>query len=748
MKRARAEGHGHGECRGPLSLEGLFDWPDFAVSRVLERAASLGLGDRFHEELVSLFGNVVVSTNYSGMGCAEMALPMLASALQRHGIPSAFHAHSACDNNTTCQALLLQRPEDQHVFADILDRIPREQRTRLLHLAEQGRALLERRCRDDLAAGGGLGHRAFRKQQIKRLGGKCCRAVCEELRRCGFGAALRNGVWCIRHKRNCCPVVTGSISSSASASASGGDVCGERAMPTPGAEAAVPPAAVLASLGDGAHDHIAVAAAPPAVPANLRACSAAANSVDDNAAAASAGHLPPTCKGDSEGGGAALSESSAAASPAGRHRVPREAAPAGPRASEDQDPRASEAYTEFPHGLRVEIAGSTCVSWSAMGSGLEWLHDSALPCLVWIHWIAFSLPHIFVHECTTHFDESVLRDVLSAAYVVTSFHTSPVDLGIPSRRSRKYTWAVRRDLFDTARGVAGGGGAPQLWHAPRPRPTPPSRAEYLALFQRPLEVDASVYFVASETLLRSAAEKMASARFLPTPDPELPVRWPSLLPAAQRVRLEGYRARLRGQHLLARVGERGDRGEGEGTATSSAIANLMQNPGMFGTVLAVAPALLKASYLYSLHLERPLLATEHSLVQGIPLAECLPPDSPARAFAPWTAPVHTFLSETEMRHLTGNGMHLSQVGVALLHALAFVAMERAASAIESGAGMGGGRVADAGAPSSTEGGAPAGSGGGAPCLKVRAGAVRSTSGENSQDAGTAACSVRHSPPNS
>ncbi len=344
-------------------------------------------------------------------------------------------------------------------------------------------------------------------------------------------------------------------------------------------------------------------------------------------------------------------------------------------AAEAPDRFAAEggAWSEFPHGLRVEIAGSTCVAWSIMGKGLGWLHDSGLPCLVWLHWVARTLPHIFIHECTAHFDADMLHEVLggsSGAYLVTSFETSPVDFGIPSQRSRQYTWGVRRDMLERS-----GGGAPCVHRtttAGSATATPaaarlPGRADFLSLFGRTLEVDASVYCAAPEAVMHHAARRLAAGRYLGVPEAGR-IDWKALLPAAERVRLAKYREMLH---------ERGPRPllTPNGSIATSAIANLQQTPGVFGLTARVAPALLRASKLYNLQLERPLLPVEHFLVQGIPLQECLPAGMRGTV-CPWAKPTHASLSDTEMRRLTGSGMHLSQVGVALLHSLSFLAMER------------------------------------------------------------------------
>ncbi len=603
--------------RGPLSLEEVFDWAQVAVSEVLRRADQDGVADAFRSELAALTQHVVVSTSYSGMGCAEMALPMLQSALGKHGIASEFHVHSACDSTALCQSLLVQHEDQGHVFADILDLIPTTLRTQLLELAARGRALLEKRCVEKSAsstggprsgaaadASGDVGE--YRRQQVRRLGRKYCMAVCKELRKCNFRGVAIDGAWCVKHQRQCCRLV-----------------CSwhHREAAAPSQEGSVGPAAPSGSSTAGA------AAAPPLAAKGLAALSEFPHPSGSSTAAAAA--APPLAA------------------------------------------KGLVAPSEFPHGVRVEIAGSTCVAWSAMGAGLGWLHDSGLPCLVWLHWVAHTLPHVFIHECTAHFDEELLHEVLggaSGAYLVTSFQHSPVDLGIPSQRIRKYTWGVRRDVVDSS-----GGGAPCLSKmtmvgtATRTPPVLPGRAEFLSLFGRTLELDASVYLAAPAPVIQDVASKLARERYLQVPALGATIPWKPLLSLAHRVRLAKYKEMLQEHKELLTP---------SGDVATSAIVNLHQTPGVFGITARTAPALLKASRLYSLQLDRPLLAVEHFLVQGIPLRECLPAGM-ACAVSPWAQPAQAFLSDGEIRRLTGNGMHLSQVGTTLLHSLTFLAMERA-----------------------------------------------------------------------
>jgi hypothetical protein len=50
--------------------------------------------------------------------------------------------------------------------------------------------------------------------------------------------------------------------------------------------------------------------------------------------------------------------------------------------------------------VHVAVAGTTCTSWSSMGSKIRWLASSALPFVVWAFETLAWGPHCIIHECT------------------------------------------------------------------------------------------------------------------------------------------------------------------------------------------------------------------------------------------------------------------------------------------------------------------------------------------------------------
>ena len=163
--------------------------------------------------------------------------------------------------------------------------------------------------------------------------------------------------------------------------------------------------------------------------------------------------------------------------------------------------------------LWVEVAGTTCCPWSAMGAGLEWLDKATAPCLAWAFSLLYYLPDIILHECTPRFSEGTLIEILGhvedaghsvharptpegqeLAYRMESEVFSPVDLGVPTQRKRKYS------AFFLA-----------------PFTQPPSQP-FLDQYSRALTLDSSIYLVATEKQIKEEHEAMAA---MASVDPDL-----------------------------------------------------------------------------------------------------------------------------------------------------------------------------------------------------------------------------------
>ncbi len=546
---------------GPRSLTEVLAWATHAVARVREE---MGM------ELVHNLGamEVVLTTSYSGMGCAETAMSMLQVALQHGGgAPAAnITCFSACDLNETCRQLLLAHTgplAPQHVFRNVLDRAPSAVVESLERKGERLRDLL--RLRLSAARDRGMDAKALRHckdAQVAKMSARYLQVAIEALEAC-FPFDSDAALWCEKCNGHC------------------------------------------------------------------RVC-------------------PPTIT-----------------------------AAAAPR-------------------LHIEVAGTTCVAWSSMGAKLHWLDASALPCLVWMFSMLSAAPSIIVHECVVGFDDVALKRVLGRRYCLVPCVFSPSDLGIPTARRRKYTLCIRTDLLRSqlcravalaqapapaaaaetvqkkARGTmqlssSGPGPGPgplplaTVAEAEPPGigtlqaeveteaeplgtvtpgaatavllPVPFTASAFASFFFRALEVDASVYFVASAAEVQEECRRTALERGL---EPNYPWDTISVLTPSQRQHLRAYESEELSCSMHPSFNRR---------SRCCQIVDLVQSPYHCGQQLAAriqshrlqpVPALLRGSLMYSMQHQRCLTPHEHLLVQGFPVPG-LAPDTASHFFWPYMA---------------------------------------------------------------------------------------------------------------
>ena len=150
--------------------------------------------------------------------------------------------------------------------------------------------------------------------------------------------------------------------------------------------------------------------------------------------------------------------------------------------------------------LWLETAGATCLAWTTIGDGSQWLHESTLPCLVWAFSMRFAEPDGILHECTPAFDSGTLTQTLNSCSKSKPRHRYPVGrrlsspiykeeshiicltvLGIPSKRARRYTIYGLKGVVDF--GTVG---------------TEPAQ-----VFARPCGVDLRVYLCATAEMVQA-----------------------------------------------------------------------------------------------------------------------------------------------------------------------------------------------------------------------------------------------------
>ena len=316
--------------------------------------------------------------------------------------------------------------------------------------------------------------------------------------------------------------------------------------------------------------------------------------------------------------------------------------------------------------LHVEIAGTTCVAWSSMGAGWGWLDKSALPCMVWTFWVLAVEPDVVLHECTPRFQHQQLADILGGKFWCESVVTSPEDWGVPSKRPRRYTMLLHRKwqlpaatTSTEAEPRASASSAP-----PAPQPCPMTgRASafqftlgcFQELFFARRLADCDVYLVASPEQVKAYNESRALRRAYSCPVDQLDFP-EDAIPTSARVHLKAY-------DELAR-----------GSAETCDLVCLLQSPYHISPGnRQVAPALLKGSLLFSVSRRRLMLPSETMLLQGFPVPSLLPNDSKLASLYPFQEPLEEMLAERAVRSLSGNGMHLCQVGCMFLIAMGMAA---------------------------------------------------------------------------
>lgn len=195
-------------------------------------------------------------------------------------------------------------------------------------------------------------------------------------------------------------------------------------------------------------------------------------------------------------------------------------------------------FQEVGQRLLIEIAGTTCVAWSSMSASASgWLHNSSIDFFAWARMVQCIEPHMVIHECVEKFDPAILSFILGDKYTIESVCHSPLSMGFPSMRQRRYTVCI----LNGCRQARSDGLQLKM-----------DRGYSLASFSevafRPTPVDGRVYLKASKSQQVRVFDEYAAIKHLPG-DWCRVQGWcwlDVLCPGAQR-RLMGW-----GRHALAR----------------------------------------------------------------------------------------------------------------------------------------------------------------------------------------------------
>ena len=279
--------------------------------------------------------------------------------------------------------------------------------------------------------------------------------------------------------------------------------------------------------------------------------------------------------------------------------------------------------------LYMEIGGHTCTPWSNAGQRMSWLDPEAIPMLIWLFWVKAKGVHHLLNECSPGFDDAVFDEVFQGLYSSNPVVFSPLDLGLPSSRRRKYTHCMKKSMGEPSK----------VW----------SHKHLRRLAFRQLQAAGTMYFRAPEHKVQEMCAAMAKKRGLVRAKR---IRYDAAMSVSSRLRRDGYITRAKERGVFRPMIQRGD-----------IIINLTQNSRHHRLLKPYAPSLMRKSSLYSLKLKRGMHPLEHFCVQGFPLWVG---DAEVEILNSLPIEFLESLKDSQVRSLTGNAMHLAAVGTAIL----------------------------------------------------------------------------------
>ena len=318
--------------------------------------------------------------------------------------------------------------------------------------------------------------------------------------------------------------------------------------------------------------------------------------------------------------------------------------------------------------LFIEISGTTCTAWSSMNqSALGWLDVSSIACLTWCRMVQCLEPHIVIHECVPRFDSTMLSKHIGSKYAVESCIFTPVQLGFPSNRNRRYTVCMlvgrRHDDF----------------HECSLRITRPYAIDtFREVAFRDLRVDCRVYLQAGKERQHQVYISQATKKHLPGEwCLAQKFSWIRLMGRGDRRRLAEWGVRAAALALSA----------GSSTAATATesdrgnpfmCVNAQQNASFAkARHTNIMPTLMRGSRIYVCTPDfawRPCLAEELLCAQGLPMF------GGAKAASPLAQTMNIMvpsleIAETQICAFAGNSMHHAAVGSVFLDCLLRVVID-------------------------------------------------------------------------
>ena len=228
-----------------------------------------------------------------------------------------------------------------------------------------------------------------------------------------------------------------------------------------------------------------------------------------------------------------------------------------------------------PTLIRMLIAGVNCYDWSSRGTQEGWLGDSCLSYLELVREVLLFLYDLVIFECVRDFDEDGLQP-LTSHYDVKSLVFSPILLGLPCSRTRKYMLMVRRESFMWLPEITGIG----------------HQEAFEALFARSMHVYGHELFRGPSEMMAEMRDRMAAARGLPAKKPT-GKDWSFF-----QVLPPGIRANIQLQEEAMRDNK-------EGLSAKHGVLITATQRGKFSSTMPVCPAILRQTVIWSTGLQRP-----------------------------------------------------------------------------------------------------------------------------------------------
>eukprot|EP00971_Amphidinium_carterae_P216085 4289178-Amphidinium_carterae.2 len=305
--------------------------------------------------------------------------------------------------------------------------------------------------------------------------------------------------------------------------------------------------------------------------------------------------------------------------------------------------------------LNIWSGGNRCLDWSSFGRQEGWNGEDIVPFMSWLFSMKMMKPDIWIQECTPRFDMSLFHTVLGELYHIQQRCLSPMDMGWPVSRKRQWSIGVLKSRLKVVVEL--------------------SDPAFDEIFCREVESKCDVFFKDSVEQRRHAMREQRKAsergfevrrvKKIQKLALQVPQRLNECLSPGPLFRLQGYmeKCALEPRFRLA----------------DCVVANVTQDPSSRPVLMSkTLPCLLTKSVMVLLKShalginvdgeEGPLLMTarEHLAAMGWPMLG----DAAGVCLLDGAL---SGVSNDLMKHIAGNGMHITVAGAMLLYAFSCTA---------------------------------------------------------------------------